>query len=204
MPGPAAPCARRRRRAAPRQHQRERDTEQRAEEQHHDHQRDQRHAGGEEHEIDAHVLRVLDHEADHVQRRDGERADDPVQALVGQIPDALQHSDNLTPRPSPARIRAGGARGRSRSAMRLSTRVLARRVLPGERGSEHADDHCLGVLERRGQWHERCLRRRHQAIQAGGPERRTGCVEAECAQELAPEVAVVAGDIPLLRQPGRP
>ena len=38
------------------------------------------------------------------------------------------------------------------------------------------------------------MRRRHEPVEAGRTERRAGRVQAQCAQELAPEVAVVAGD----------
>ncbi len=93
------------------------------------------------------------------------------------------------------RQRARGERG-SRALRAASTRARPPLV--------HADDRALGVLDRVRQRDERRLGRRHEPVDAGRTEGRAGSVQPQCAQELAPEVAVVAGDVPSLLQPGRP
>src|SRR3954453_5579719 len=102
--------------------------------------------------------------------------------------------------------------GSSRIPARHAARERAATEVPGTSGNEHsrpdplvrADDRALGVLDRVRQRYERRLGRRHEPVDAGRTEGRAGSVQPQCAEELAPEIAVVAGDVPSLVQPGRP
>jgi hypothetical protein len=67
----------------------------------------------------------------------------------------------------------------------------------------HGGDGFLSQLAGIGERYERGLRRRYEPVDARRAERGARLVQAQSAEQLTPEVAVVACDDPSLLQPGR-